>query len=1181
MGDVHQDKERATVPEYTVCSGENVLMNSPDCSVESCLSKRDSCSGETGKVEVPDVSVGNCISMSAEPSGESSLRGLTKSSVKVAQKPPVAYIYREDIIQSAAQECLFGIVTKVAGDSDLDSSSDNEDQDDPVSEDHARIIWTNLEETTEKIGDIVVADRSFLHGDIVAAVSDPSGQTGTVVNVHLSVDLKTPGGEIKTNISSKNLRRIRAFAEGDYVLHGPWLGRVVEVVDNVTVSFDDGSKCKISRADPERLMPISRNLLEDTHYPYHPGQRVQGSSSLVFKNARWLRGAWKASRMEGTVSNVEVGSVYIYWIAATNPSPNSQSTTIPADIQDPKQLKLLSCFAHVSWQLGDWCLLQTSGSKISDVTATAKESVTLDGDTETLIENDILPTSDSCTPTVSGSKLAGHDGLVSHCKKLRKRRVKRDKKVPKKEDVLEWALLVVNTKTKVDVLWQDGTRSLGVDSKILFPVDNLGDHDFWPEHYVLEKGSDEDGGDSEAKRVGIVKSVDSKERTARVRWLKPMACPEDPREFDREEVVSVYELSEHPDYNYCIGDIVIQLSPFSEASEGSGIVHPLVVDKECEIEAKLDNHTKTELSLEQRALRKRQKAKVGVSFEDQSGDDKEFEHKSRRENDTKYTDPSSERRASRKRQKGKVGMSFEQSDLSSIGNITGLKDGDIEVLWANGTASKVGPQAIFVVGRDDDLESTPSSFNNNDNDDDDAASWETVDDNTLDILEPDEQSEQVVEPPAEPITTEGDHDVGDTRSAVDLDDHSHQCNDGGLSISRAAFGFVARLATGLLGFRGSKSLSDMNSSSEGQASQKHALEEIVDGTDMSNNEGQRLKGDSQCHLLEHTQDALCMEDGVVAVPEEREAAEKVSCRENLGKTIFSNTDVEQRQNIVHVFSGSSDHDTGRFKHFDSVKDPVDHYFLNETAQNNNERKRTKKIQQEWNILEKNLPETIYVRVYENRMDLLRAVIIGASGTPYQDGLFFFDIYLPPAYPDAPPAVNFHSRGLKVNPNLYETGKICLSLLNTWSGRGNEVWDPKTSSILQVLVSLQGLVLNARPYFNEAGYDKQIGTAEGEKNSLAYNENSFLLSCKLMLYLLHRPPKHFENFVRGHFQRRSHSILDACDAYLKGAEVGSPSEVPSNASSDFQNNSSAGFQLILAKLIPKLESAFRELGTDDC
>jgi len=50
-------------------------------------------------------------------------------------------------------------------------------------------------------------------------------------------------------------------------------------------------------------------------------------------------------------------------------------------------------------------------------------------------------------------------------------------------------------------------------------------------------------------------------------------------------------------------------------------------------------------------------------------------------------------------------------------------------------------------------------------------------------------------------------------------------------------------------------------------------------------------------------------------------------------------------------------------------------------------------------------------------------------------------------------------------------------LNTWTGRGNEVWDPLNSSILQVLVSLQGLILKSKPYFNKAGYDKQIGRAE--------------------------------------------------------------------------------------------------------
>jgi ubiquitin-protein ligase len=47
-------------------------------------------------------------------------------------------------------------------------------------------------------------------------------------------------------------------------------------------------------------------------------------------------------------------------------------------------------------------------------------------------------------------------------------------------------------------------------------------------------------------------------------------------------------------------------------------------------------------------------------------------------------------------------------------------------------------------------------------------------------------------------------------------------------------------------------------------------------------------------------------------------------------------------------------------------------------------------------------DTIYVRVYEERMDLLRAVILGAPGTPYHDGLFVFDLFLPPEYPHTPP-----------------------------------------------------------------------------------------------------------------------------------------------------------------------------------
>ncbi|KAL9690801.1 hypothetical protein QQ045_011211 [Rhodiola kirilowii] len=211
------------------------------------------------------------------------------------------------------------------------------------------------------------------------------------------------------------------------------------------------------------------------------------------------------------------------------------------------------------------------------------------------------------------------------------------------------------------------------------------------------------------------------------------------------------------------------------------------------------------------------------------------------------------------------------------------------------------------------------------------------------------------------------------------------------------------------------------------------------------------------------------------------------------------------------------------------------------------------------------------------MDLLRAVIVGAYGTPYQDGLFFFDFHLPSEYPSVPPSVHYHSGGWRINPNLYEEGKVCLSLLNTWTGKGNEVWDPVSSSILQVLVSLQGLVLNSKPYFNEAGYDRQVGTAEGEKNSLSYNENTYLLNIKTMMLLMRKPPKDFEELIKEHFMKRGYYILKACDAYRNGHLIGSLQKDASPSVDSSLDSTSVGFKLMLAKILPKLSTALKEAG----
>ncbi|KAK2369484.1 putative ubiquitin-conjugating enzyme E2 [Trifolium repens] len=120
-------------------------------------------------------------------------------------------------------------------------------------------------------------------------------------------------------------------------------------------------------------------------------------------------------------------------------------------------------------------------------------------------------------------------------------------------------------------------------------------------------------------------------------------------------------------------------------------------------------------------------------------------------------------------------------------------------------------------------------------------------------------------------------------------------------------------------------------------------------------------------------------------------------------------------------------------------------------------------------------------------------------------------------------VHYHARGLRLNPNLYASGKVCLSLLNTWSGRKNEKWTPGVSTMLQVLVSIQGLILNAKPYFNEPGYANTTGTQNGEAQSLKYNENTFILSVRTMMYTIKRPPQNFEELVRGHFYSRAHDI----------------------------------------------------------
>ncbi|KAK5108556.1 hypothetical protein LTR62_008213 [Meristemomyces frigidus] len=175
--------------------------------------------------------------------------------------------------------------------------------------------------------------------------------------------------------------------------------------------------------------------------------------------------------------------------------------------------------------------------------------------------------------------------------------------------------------------------------------------------------------------------------------------------------------------------------------------------------------------------------------------------------------------------------------------------------------------------------------------------------------------------------------------------------------------------------------------------------------------------------------------------------------------------------------------------------PANHPHATQSSTNTPAQMRS--IQKDHRILSRPsaLPEGIYVRTWESRLDLIRVLLIGPEETPYAHAPFVVDLYLPPTYPSEAPKAFFHSWASpgaeggvgRVNPNLYEDGTICLSLLGTWSGNKGEGWVAGRSTVLQVLVSLLGLVLVREPYFNEAGYEHLAGLDSSRRAAGLYGE----------------------------------------------------------------------------------------------
>ena len=122
--------------------------------------------------------------------------------------------------------------------------------------------------------------------------------------------------------------------------------------------------------------------------------------------------------------------------------------------------------------------------------------------------------------------------------------------------------------------------------------------------------------------------------------------------------------------------------------------------------------------------------------------------------------------------------------------------------------------------------------------------------------------------------------------------------------------------------------------------------------------------------------------------------------------------------------------------------------------------------------------------------------------------------------------------VRFNPNLYNCGKVCLSLLGTWSGQNSENWS-EICSMGTVFLAIQSAIMHSTPFFNEPGYQQQFGTPQGDQQNKAYNA-VIRRGCIqwAMIDQIKNPKPGFKAVTKLHFRLKKDEIKAQVEAWLQ-------------------------------------------------
>lgn len=1023
------------------------------------------------------------------------------------------------------------------------ASDDDDDVESIVPEGSAMVIRVdNGDDVVVELNDLKVLDRMFYPGQMVlsAVPGDKNVQSGTVVSMEKTLTVRRMHDYEPGNPQSSNetfevpAERVLSFCDlriDAYCVHRDWLGIIEYFKSEVVVDFPDGSAA-IVMMDSERLKPfdprISPQYNPDVEGFFFPGMKVKGTPRY-WRDAYWLRGKYRRKQRTGVVRCMKHSGVGVHWIAVRQnmrTTPDSSPPAAPPELLPYSDIQVLDAQRHLIWCSGDFGFL-------------APEESNEEEQWEEQSSNVSTPTArDERQPTRPRSSRR-HNTRVNGRLIAAQRRARELTTTGDESDSASMAVVthdpttvvqILETRTKIAVQWQNGVIEENIPSVNLRVNEHLGSSDFWPGMVVSRASEDMD---------------------------EPNPAPE-------EQVGSVF------------GNIALNLRHPNGVSDPAKIVRKaLVSDFGMVVRVDLDERTAVVRWLKPNSR----------DYYEEEEEVSVYDLVPRIDYDMHLGDT--------------VLVVAESDQPRWVGQIIGKDIGDLEVQWLDGTKSHITPDQVIAVGeQDEDAETSSMAESEYEND---SMPFETgalplrgenpsdqafrdnwgLDESSyvslkeavrseLDSIFQVSQFSRVVFSSAVDVESA----YGRFEEVVEASSNMLEVPEGRNRIAAAQVVFFAHavairiVTTTVDGLKESSATQTTENEGEWPHPSWNELKtKVFNGlVEYLEGKGVRL---SSSH--ETRNDATATGESTAT-----DAPIDVQMQESYNNAADSSAPMD-----VENIGATVDETEERVPSFEILDDFDTHHYLSKSSTSMGQTRApgfASIVRKEWTRLSKNLPPGIFVHACERFQDLMRVAIVGPKDTPYEDVLFFFDMFLPYMYPAEPPKVFFYSFGRRLNPNLYENGKVCLSLLGTWDGDDVEQWDPRNSNVLRVLLSLQAMVFVDEPYYNEAGYQKQRGTVEGQTNSRTYNEKA-LLDCQLHLIQSVRggTPKDFKELQLKHYKKSEAKLIERLQA-MCAEDVSKPDSGAANGSAQQgESYTSRGFKRSLKELVPRVKKALEGLG----